>query len=193
MKDIIKMLLFVIIMGTILSTAIVGVDSWTSPLIAKNNEIKIKTSVLKALGLEYTKDTIELVFSNKITTKDAVINDNQVKLYYSPDNTVAFQYQGAGLWGDIIGILAVNAQEDSISRVSIFQQEETPGLGSRIGDDAYLNQYIGKVFDPEISSKASSEKSKVDVITGATLSSEAFIKILNEEYSKYKNLLKGVK
>ena len=82
----------------------------------------------------------------------------------------------------------------TIRKIKITYQEETPGLGSRIAEVNYLKQFKNKeilprlVFVPE--GKASG-KNQVDAITGATGSSKAFEKLINENVQKYLAALKG--
>ena len=62
MKDRILMVIFILVLGSILTTALLAVNSYTTPIIEKNNEIAIKKSVLKALEIPYSEDTAEDVF-----------------------------------------------------------------------------------------------------------------------------------
>ena len=70
MKEKLKMILFVLILGTILSTALVSVDAYTTPLIRKNKIKKLRVSVLKALDIPYSEDKIDEVFSESVATKE---------------------------------------------------------------------------------------------------------------------------
>ena len=95
---------------------------------------------------------------------------------------MAFAYAGSGLWGPINGIVALNPDLSTLKGVTILHQEETPGLGSRITEQAYLDTFRGKDFTsglkltPPGKAKAANE---IDAITGATLSPKAFLQILN--------------
>ena len=69
----------------------------------------------------------------------------------------------------------------SISGLTIMQQEETPGLGSRIGEAEYLGDFIGKRFTPTlemVSPGKGGGENQIDSISGATMSSKAFVDIL---------------
>jgi len=102
--------------------------------------------------------------------------------YVAEGGQVAFAYSGSGLWGPNSGIVALNPDLSTLKGVTILHQEETPGLGSRIAEADYLDQFRGKDFTaglklvPEGRSSASNE---IDAITGATLSPKAFLDILN--------------
>ena len=49
MKEKFLMVLFVLVLGSILTTALIGVNGFTAPMIKKNVEIKLKSNVLAAL------------------------------------------------------------------------------------------------------------------------------------------------
>lgn len=190
MKDKIMMIIFVLVLGSILTTALVGVNSFTTPIIEKNEEIKLKSSVLDALKVSYTEENVEQTFSNnvKVEEKDATT------YYISANGDLALPYEGSGLWGPIKGILAMNPNLTEISGLTIMQQEETPGLGSRIAEEPYLAAFIGKQFSPSlemVSPGKGGGNTQIDSISGATMSSKAFVDILNAEQGRYKALLGG--
>ena len=81
-----------------------------------------------------------------------------------------------------------------ISGLTIMQQEETPGLGSRIAEDEYLRMFVGKRFAPALELVAPGKGSgdtQIDSIARATMSSKAFLDILNLEQTRYLELLGG--
>ena len=69
MKQKLLMILFVLILGSVLTTALVSVDAYTAPLIEKNKARKLRLSILKAMDILYSKDKVDEVFSENVTTK----------------------------------------------------------------------------------------------------------------------------
>jgi Na+-transporting NADH:ubiquinone oxidoreductase subunit C len=190
MKGKLLLVIFVLILGSVLTTALVGVNSFTAPKIEKNAEIKLKSSVLEALEIPYVIEDVEQTFANNV--KPAEIGE--VTYFISANGDYALLYEGAGLWGPIKGIIAMNPDLVSISGLTIMQQEETPGLGSRIADDEYLAAFIGKRFTPVLDIVAPGKgggESQIDSISGATLSSKAFVEILNSERERYRAAFGG--
>ncbi|MBN1411586.1 MAG: FMN-binding protein [Spirochaetales bacterium] len=181
MKKVVLMLLFILIMGGILSSAIISVNYFTAPIIKANEEKKLKTNILMALEIPFTEDDMDSVFQQKVTVRRD--SGNEMDYYVSENNETAFEYKGKGLWGPIRGVIALNPDFKTIKNVTISFQEETPGLGSRIAEKPYLDQFRNKAFSPSIVITRSPAKkdNEVDAITGATLSSKAFVKILNGE------------
>lgn len=171
-------------MGTISGTLLVGVNSFTTPIIAKNEEFKLKSSVLDALEIDYAKHNILTVFEKKVK----VVTKDKYAFYILSDGTVAFAFSGAGLWGPVKGIISLEKDLKTIRKIKVTHQEETPGLGGRIAEDSYLKQFKNKevlprlIFVPEGKAR---QKTEVDAITGATGSSRAFEKLINENVQKY--------
>ena len=190
MKDKIMMVVFVLILGTILSTTLVVVDSLTGPMITKNEKIKELSTILNTFGIEYTDETIEKAFSDNIETFDYA----EISVYRASSGEVAFPFEGSGFQGPIIGVAVMNADGKTIKAVGIKSQVETPGLGSRITEKQFLDSFIGKQFDPElilVGAGKSANKTDVDGITGATMSSIALIQVINDDYKIFNSSLKG--
>ncbi|MEK7868095.1 MAG: FMN-binding protein [Candidatus Omnitrophota bacterium] len=184
-----KIILFVLIMGTVSSALLVGMNSFTEPLISKNEELKLKSAVLDVLEIPYDKLTALNIFKDKVK----VLTADKDKFFISGDGTAAFEFYGPGLWGPISGVASVNSDLSTIKTIKILHQEETPGLGSRISEHSFLKQFRGKAFMPRLifmpEGKASANN-EVDAITGATGSSKALEKLLNEILQKNASLLK---
>lgn len=64
--------------------------------------------------------------------------------------------------------------ENKIKKVKIREHSETPGLGSKITSESFLNQFEGKSKD-DIYLKKEKSEGKIDAITGATISSKAVV------------------
>jgi len=178
----IRMIAFVLILASILTGALTSVEAWTKPIIARNEALKIKRNVMAALELDYEDAALEKTFADTVS----VVEKEGRTFYVTDDKTVAFPINGSGLWGPISGVLAVEPDGVTVKGITIVHQEETPGLGSRIAEQAYLDKFRAKRLHQGIriteEGKASGDN-EVDGITGATLSCQAFARILNSEAS----------
>lgn len=190
MKDKIMMLVFVLVCGTLLTGALVFVDEYTKPIIARNESLKLKRNVLSAFSVPYGKDDVDSVFTKEIT----VIQAQDAEFYRNQGGDVAMAFSGGGLWGPITGIAALSGSLDTISDLTIMHQEETPGLGSRIAERSHLDRFRGKKILPALSSVGagkSQNDTEIDAITGATLSCNALIEVLNRSFARSLPVLKG--
>lgn len=188
MREKFFMIVFVLVLGTILSSLITGVTYYTKPIIEKNIELKIKGSILDAFTIEHTKDNMEDVFLENIK-----LIEKEGKIFYI-NNTkdVAFEISGSGLWGPIDGVIALKPDLKTIKGITIIHQEETPGLGGRIAEKAFLLSFNNKEIVPSLAIVAPGKASKineVDGITGATMSSKAFERIINSQIKEYVHLI----
>ncbi len=193
MKEKILMVVFVLVLGSVLTTALIAVDEYTAPFIEKNAETKIKSSILKALEISFQAESAEMgeLFDKNISIEQKV----EMTFYVSEQGDIAFRFTGSGLWGPISGVLALRPDFKTIKAITIIHQEETPGLGSRIAEEAYLQGFRNKIFAPILrlvqAGRGGGGDSEVDVIAGATMSSDAFINILTSQFEQYAEAYRG--
>ena len=101
-------------------------------------------------------------------------NYDQVdEIYVIYDDTIIIGYayiaQGKG-YGGLIDILVGLEDEETIKGINIIKHTESPGLGARIIEDDYRNQYMDlDIADSEMNFNGG----QIDSITGATISSKA--------------------
>ena len=191
MKAALRIIIFVIVMGTVSGTMLVGLSKITEPQIKKNEELKLQSSMLDALEVPYgSKEAVLELFKQSVE----VLQKDKYAFYRGTDGAVAFKFEGPGLWGPIRGIASINSDLKTIRTIKILHQEETPGLGARIAEKEYLGQFKNKeviprlIFTAQGKAKANNE---VDAITGATGTSKALEKLLNESIEKNLSLLKS--
>lgn len=104
----------------------------------------------------------------------------------------ATQFAGAGLWGTIEGVLAVTSDLGTIVGLEIVRDNETPGLGGRINDDWFKEQFRGErvtsgsIEITQVAGEGDPDPSNgaVDGVTGATRTSEAMQSIVNQEFTR---------
>ena len=187
MKSKLSMILFVLILGSTLTTALVSVDYVTKGPIARNKAEKLQKSVLSAFGIPYTKESIiSELFPENIKTHEL----NEEEIYYEAKSSgdIAFEINGMGLWGPIKGIVALDENLQKIQGFSIIHQEETPGLGGRIAEPEFLTRFKGINITEGLRIQSPGKvqaDNEVHGITGATLSCKALEEILNDEIKSY--------
>ncbi len=108
---------------------------------------------------------------------------------------VGFIFQGQGVWDLIRGIIVLSPDLTTVRSVRFLQHAETPGLGGRIEDNSFLDQFqglsiawdrprgrrviIGQALDPDAANR-------VDAITGATGTSQALMDMLNNDLHRFR-------
>lgn len=189
LKEKVSMVIFIVLLGTFLTGILVAVKQYTSPIIEKNKAIKLKTSILDAFSLAWEKNNAEEIFSENIK----VMESKGKTFYLTRGGDIAFGIAGIGLWGPIRGIIAIKSDLKTIKNITIIHQEETPGLGGRIAEREYLDTFKDKNTFPRlliVSPGHAKKSNEVDGITGATMTSKAFEKLINDEIMKYIPLIR---
>ena len=87
-----------------------------------------------------------------------------------------------GYGGEIPITLGVS-EGGYVTQVYVGSLQETQGLGSRVGDDAFKEQFIAIAADPD------TLRNDVDTIAGATISSSAFVNAVQEMLTYTKGTL----
>jgi Na+-transporting NADH:ubiquinone oxidoreductase subunit C len=195
MKRILKIMGFVFAMGSITSLLIIGMDALTFERILANEQALFQSKVLDAFEVPYTTATINEVFIQNVEAIELDLNGERLTVYRDPrTGRISMEISGGGVWGPIIGVLTLEPDFVTIAKVAILQQEETPGLGGRITEPAYLAKYVGVVFKPDVvvTKNTPSADNEVDAITGATGTSTRFQIILNDTHAKLFPLLQAL-
>lgn len=202
MREKLQMILFVLVLGAVLTTALVTVDAVTEPYIKTNKVRKLQESVLGVANIEYTEENREQVFAESIEAKlfpddlqpEGVKEDEKVRYYVTSDKQIIFEFHGNGLQGEIHGAISLMDDLETIRGITIIKQEETPGLGGRIVEAEFLDRFKNKKLFPELRIVREGKAigiNEVDGITGATLSCDALQEMLNSESKKYIPAIKG--
>ncbi len=159
--------------------------------VKRYQEMQLKKMVLEVFELPI--ENIKNDFINFITIQK--IEDLQ---YYEAriDSVLlgyCFPISGNGLWGTIQALLAVTPDFGKIINIEIMNQNETPGLGSRITEDWFKKQFKGKhIIDNDvvvsfilIPENETTGDNDIKKITGATTSSQAVLDMIYKNIEKY--------
>jgi Na+-transporting NADH:ubiquinone oxidoreductase subunit C len=189
------MIVFVLVLGSILTASLIAVDYYTTPMIARNEDARLMSGILQALGIPHGEGVLDEGSLEDIFAAQVKPSEAGGRTYYrADDGSIAFAFEGAGLWGPITGIIAVQGDLASLKGVTIIRQEETPGLGGRITEDWFLDQFRDRPFRPRLKAVApgkSSGETDIDAVTGATMTSNAFVEIINTELEEFLPLIGG--
>ena len=109
-----------------------------------------------------------------------------------------FPLKGMGLWGGISAFVAVNDDLNTIYGAYFNHESETAGLGAEIKDSqAWQEKFQGKKILADngeiainIVKKVEKPEHEVDVVTGATLTSNGVAAMLREGLKPYIEMLK---
>jgi len=153
---------FLAIIVTISVILLIAVNSFTSKVVESRREEEV-TSILEEIFPEMSRYELE----------------GEVYTIYQDDiKTVMLLRPAASGYGGNIDILVGLDNDFGIIGISILSQTETPGVGSRITESSFTDQFKG-LSASDIA--LSSEGGKIDAITGATISSRAVVDAIKDK------------
>lgn len=143
-------------------------------------------------GAEY-----EAALKSEGITYPLFVAENEGKKYY------VTYFSGKGLWDDIWGYVAFKEDGSTINGTVFDHKGETPGLGSKITEDLFQNQFKGKIITDENSGEykpikvekpgGDYNKHQVAGLSGATFTAVGVDEMMNRSlavYNKYFSTLK---
>ena len=167
----------------IVSGGVLGVvyNATKDPIAAA--ETAKKTKAIKNVLPEFNELKETMVMS--------ALEDVEIPFYlaYDADNNfigaAVETFTNKGFSGNIslmVGILA----DGTLKNISVLQHAETPGLGSKMTEPTFKDQFNGKKAD-SFNIKVKKDGGDVDAITAATISSRAFCDAVNRALLTFEN------
>lgn len=169
-------IVFTFVLTAVFGTMLAITQAYYLPAITQNEANVERAAILKVLGI--TPDTdVQAAFDANVVP--AMAGADTIYAAQADGRVVgyAFPLNGQGLWGSIRGYIGVSADFDQLLGMEFTEQNETPGLGGRIGEDWYKEQFAGV---PLVAGERVVYGDGLDAITGATSSSNAVLSILND-------------
>ncbi len=102
----------------------------------------------------------------------------------------AFEPSIMGFQDEISAVIGVDKNMREIKGIIILKCLETPGLGSEVTEDKFLKQFRGKIPPFTVVKTPPREKYDIQAVTGATISSRAVVKMINETLLKMRAAIK---
>jgi Na+-transporting NADH:ubiquinone oxidoreductase subunit C len=168
----------------------------TQDTIRLNESLVVKRSVLYVAGLEVPQTGIEADASYQERVEEVKNEDGEV-LYYEILDPAGEQLQsyvvpvlGAGLWGEIESVVGVEKDLKTLTGIEFIKQNETPGLGGRITESWFKEQFRGKRWPLSVVPEGDpAGDQEFQAITGATNTTIAVRSILNERLARAEEVI----
>jgi len=175
--------------------------------IERNKQAKLQKTIIQVLGIQtkehMSAEDLSRLFDERVETIQ--LEDKNVYVGYERNREkiigYAFPVGGPGFWGAIQGMVAVAPDASKIIGIEFYNHNETPGLGARISEPWFSEQFSGlplypiegddQIFylNPEREGKAHNE---LDAITGASRTSDAVERFLNRDLNLFLREFKGL-
>jgi len=147
-----------------------------------------RSKIIEQLQQE-ERAALKEVMPNAVKFNEVRNDKGEEVLYYkafdNQDKLIGFVFKASSKgYSSVIETLAGILLDDRISAIKVISQNETPGLGVRITEKKFTDQF---------KSKNSLDLSGVETIAGATISSRAVINSVKKKSQEIKELIKNGK
>ena len=195
MKSNLGTLLYAAILGTVCALLLTASAEFTRPRQEANEQAEEIRKVLSTLNVpvEEGASAMALLKVKEQSVTQRQLDGRDIYTYASPDApdqvlAVGVQFSGPGLWGPIIGLVALEPDMQTIRGMTVVKQEETPGLGGEIATDEFCAQFVGKATKNASGrvgitingTGGELADTQVNGITGATITCDKLQAIINE-------------
>lgn len=181
MNKVMQMLLVLTGIGIVAGGLLAMVDGWADPLIAANKKAETEAAIFRVQSEGKSYETL----ANAGFEVYKVKNENAEELGY------ALVYEGNGFQGKIRLICGLSKDLEKILAVEILEQIETPGLGTKVTEAPFLEQFKQLETLPNVNwvkGVPPSKPNEIQAITGATISSKAVVAIINNGIEQMRKL-----
>jgi electron transport complex protein RnfG len=183
---------------------LVAVYLVTLPIIEANKARALEAAIYKVLPGCATFETLQLKGNQLITyaeeagTSQGRKNEEVKKIFAGYDESgklvgLAINASEPGFQDLIVGIFGYSPENQAIIGFEVLESKETPGLGDKIiKDENFQRNFDALKIDPEIILAKQGQKqlpNEVESITGATISSRAVVRLLQNGMEEWKEAI----
>lgn len=183
-------LVYAAVLGLVCALTLAAVDGFTEERKAANARAEEVRNILSVLGVPTSVDSSpdELLGTFE---REVKVEERGRRTFYSYEHPkkgllLAVRFAGPGLWGPVEGFLCFEEDMRTISAVTFYKHEETPGLGGEISSAAFTVQFEGlSAVDEDgrpgiaVVGNGADGSNEVDAISGATMTSDKVEDMLN--------------
>lgn len=183
-----------VVLTGILVFILAFLNASTAERVELLQETNLRSSVLYVFDIDVDTDDpeeIEDIFNEY--TEEEEFEGQRVFTYVDNGQELAyaFPFQGSGLWGGIEGYAGITTDLTHLIGVVFVNHEETPGLGGRIDELEFREQFRDIDLTDEsggdyiVTRPASG--GNIDAIAGATQTSHSVVNMLNDDIEWFIN------
>lgn len=197
MRERIMMALIMVSVSITSALVLAGVNYIAAPIVKKNEVRKFRGAVLSALAIPYDADDVETAYQERISERP--LPEGTLYLHFEEDASIrrlkgaAFEIRGPAFWGPMTLVLGVDPEELTIIGMEVLEQHETPGLGARIEEKQFTDQFKGKKINEQIIVQIKGARpgpNDVSAVTGATITSKSLEAIIRAEVRPFIDALR---
>ena len=180
-----------------LIASVVCVGGVSTAYVMTKQQIRINEQMVKYKAVLYSAgisipenpEEVEKVYQDNV--EEIKGDDGKIKYYKIDGDRYAMDSTGTGLWGALKAVICFNKSLEKIEGIAFTYQNETPGLGGRIEEKCFKEQFRGKL--PPIKMVRDGGKAKdneFDAITGATITCTGVKDMVNKTLKEAQEIIK---
>jgi Na+-translocating ferredoxin:NAD+ oxidoreductase subunit G len=164
-----NMIIALVVISLVASLALGGIYTVTKEpiaLAAKAKQVNAIKEVLPEFDSLFSYKTMPATGKDSVTIHLGFKGDNLI-------GTAIASYSDLGYTATQIQLMVGILPDQTIKNISVVQQNETPGLGTKMKEPKFKDQF-NNINPAEFKLKVKKDGGDVDAITAATISSRAF-------------------
>jgi electron transport complex protein RnfG len=164
-------------------------------MVKQVTAVRIEEQILVNVKLPAVKTVLESSTNDLIRDRQTIKIDGQDYVVFigikdGKSWSVAFENKAPGFGGDIGVMVGFNLEKDVLTGIGILTHQETPGLGARISETAFTDNFKNKPITAVF--KVKKENGEVDAVSGATNSSRGVCTAVQKCIAAYPAIKKKV-
>ncbi len=162
MNKIVKLTLILTVIAALSGGLLAMVNQMTKP-------------VIDAQAMAAVNESIKQLYEDETFTPANGPGGAITDVYEGDNGSYVYRVSVNGYGGAVVYLVGINSDNTYQGFVPIDFTTESPGFGSRVGEEEFTGQFQGKSIDDA-----------VDAVSGATITSTAVISGLDEVISDYR-------
>lgn len=186
MRDYLRLMLVLAIVSAVAAGALALVDSFTAPKI-EAYKAKSEASAYQQVLPEADSFTEDPELMKEISTRPDLSYIQTVKLGTRQGKQVGWVCKVAspGYSSNIVMLVGIGS-DGEVGKVLVLEQKESPGLGTNVTDPGFIEQQAIVQANANRELKVAKDGGDVQAITGATISSRAVLRGINQVFKFYR-------
>jgi len=191
MKESLRLVLTLTVAGLLSGIVIVSAYELTLPRIEANKAAALKAAVFEVVPGSDHLERFEWADGELRAAEGPAGESESVYAAYDAAGELAgwaIPGAGAGFQDTVRLICGYDPVTGRLLGMRVLESRETPGLGDRIlKDEAFVSSFEDLAIEPEVVvvKDGADADNEVDAITGATISSEAVVRIVNDAAGRW--------
>ena len=175
-----NMVISLTLISIVASAGLGAIYEYTKEPIAQSN-LRKKIEAIKQVVPEFNNNPYEEMLRLPTGEGDELVDVYPAKMNGNVVGYAVSTYTNMGFSGDIFLMAGFNA-DGSICDITVIEHKETPGLGTKMEEPKFKNQFKG-IHPAEVNIKVKNDGRQIDGITAATISARAFSDAVQRAYN----------